>query len=46
MQYCVSIIWYAFTNYRLSWASHDIPLSMMSSRELMLDLNANIFLYP
>ena len=37
---------YAFTNYRLSQASHVIPLSMMSCRELMLGLKANIFLYP
>ena len=37
-------IWYAFINYHLSWAIHAIPLSMMSCRELMLDLKANIFL--
>jgi len=30
----------------LSWASHAIPLSMMSYREFLLDLKANIFLYP
>ena len=30
----------------LSRASHAIPLSMMSCRELMLGLKANIFLYP
>ena len=30
----------------LSWASHAIPLSMMSYRGLMLGLKANIFLYP
>jgi len=30
----------------LSWASHAIPLSMISCRRLMLDLKANIFLYP
>ena len=39
-------IWYALTNNSLSWASHAIPLSMMSYRELMLDLKDNIFLYP
>ena len=39
-------IWCAFTNYRLSQASHVIPLSMMSYRKLMLGLKANIFLYP
>ena len=38
-------IWYAFTNYRLSRASHAIPLSMMSCQGLMLGLKANIFLY-
>ena len=35
---------YAFTNYRLSRASHAIPLSMMSYRGLMLGLKANIIL--
>ena len=35
-----------FINYRLSWASHVIPLSMMSYRGPMLGLKANIFLYP
>ena len=33
-------------NYRLSWASYAIPLSMMSCQGLMLGLKANIFLYP
>ena len=33
-------------NYHLSWASHAIPLSMMSYRGLMLDLKVNIFFYP
>jgi len=37
---------YVFTNYRLCWANHAISLSMMSYRGLMLDLKANIFLYP
>ena len=35
----------SFTNYCLSWASHAIPLSMVSNREFLLDLKANIFLY-
>ena len=30
----LSTILYAFTNYRLNWASHAIPLSMMSYRDL------------
>ena len=34
------------TNYHLSWTSHAIPLSMMSYQRFMLDLKANIFLYP
>ena len=34
------------TNYCLSWASHAIPLSIMSCRRHMLDLKANIFFYP
>jgi len=33
------------TDYRLSWASHAIPLSMMSYRGLVLGLKANISLY-
>jgi len=42
----LSMVWYAFTNYRLSWTSDVIPLSMMSCWRFMLGLRANIFLYP
>ena len=38
-------IWYAFINYRLSWARLAILLSMVSYREFLLDLKVNIFLY-
>jgi len=37
-------IWCAFTNYRLSWASHAIPLSMMSYRGVFVGLNSPLSL--
>jgi len=37
------VIWYAFTNHYLSWASHAIFLSMMSYQEFLLDLKVKIF---
>ena len=37
-------IWYAFTNYRLSWASHAIPLSMMSCRGFFVRHKCQLFL--
>jgi len=37
-------VWYAFTNYRLSWASHVIPLSMMSCWGFYIGLRSLCFL--
>ena len=37
------LFWCAFTNYRLSWANHAIPLSMMSGQEFFVGLKSQYF---
>jgi len=42
-QLSTGLVWQAFTNYSLSWASHAIPLSMMSCQGLFVGLKSQLF---